>query len=451
MKHLHFVGIGGARLSALAKLYYERGFQISGSDTTESKLINGLVQKGIKVSLGHHAENVHGADQVVYTNAVGEENVEVIEAKKLKIPLIEGAVLLGRLMEEVGVGIAIAGTHGKTTTSAMTSLILTAGGIDPTVLIGGEVSAFDGNHRTGKSPYMVVEACEFRRSFLNLKPKIELITNIDWDHPDCFPTLNDVIKTFQDFIELLPEEGVLIVWGDDPNIQELQKIYKGRLITFGYDASFDWSLTNIRHSPEGSLGIVADLKHQGQKVDQLRLKVPGHHNLQNALGAVVIAHELGVNLKTALKTVAEFTGVRRRFEIKGYYNQALVIDDYAHHPEAVKKTLAAAREAPFGRTICVFQPHLYSRTKHLKEEFAQSFNGADILILADIYAAREKDPGDISSKILAELTSTYHQDVRYLGEFDLIIDKLKEELRPNDLLITMGAGNIFKVGEQLVK
>ncbi|HEY8463526.1 MAG TPA: UDP-N-acetylmuramate--L-alanine ligase [Bacillota bacterium] len=448
MNHLHFVGIGGARLRGLARLYFDRGYQITGSDWQQSKETDKLAAQGIKVYIGHQASQIDGADLVVYTNAVGAENPEVVEAKRRGIATIEGAVLLGKLMEEFEKGIAIAGTHGKTTTAAMTALLLTAGGLDPTVLIGGELNAFNGNHRSGKSPYMMVEADEFRKAFLHLRPSYELITNIDWDHPDCYPSFGEVIKTFTDFVRLLPKDGVLFVWGDDPNALALKCNFSGKTVTFGYRQEFDWFATDIE--PVQPLGIKAALYYHGKFQGELRLKVPGKHNLQNALGALAIAHELGIDLTTGFETLASFTGVQHRFEIKGYYQGALVVDDYAHHPSAVRNTLAAARNYFKGRIWCVFQPHLFSRTKHLLPEFAQAFNDADICILTDIFPAREVDPGDISTVDLYNEARKYHQNVRYLGNFDQIYAYLKNHLQAGDLLITMGAGDVWKVGERLV-
>lgn len=448
MKNLHFVGIGGARLSGLAKLYQDRGYNITGSDVYESNSVQHLVNRGIKVFIGHDPVNIENADMVIYTNAVGNENIEVRAAIDKGISVIEGAELLGKFMTEVGRGIAIAGTHGKTTTTAMTALVLTACGVDPTVLIGGEIEAFKGNHRSGKSDFMVVEACEFKRSFLFLRPTIELITNIDWDHPDCFPTLNDVIKTFSDFVELLPKNGVLILWGDDINSYNLKKRHKGKTITFGYQPQFDWEIADPH--PIEPLGIAGRINYKGKSQGELRLKVPGRHNLQNSVGALAIALELGVDINQAIDALAEFTGVKRRFEVKGEYHGAMIVDDYAHHPGAVKATLATVRQAFRGRVWCVFQPHLYSRTKFLLDEFAKSFGDADILVLADIYPAREIDPGDISSRDLANKSSQFHPDVRYLGDFDKITEHLTKHIRKGDLVITMGAGNIFKVGERII-
>ncbi|HYH03911.1 MAG TPA: UDP-N-acetylmuramate--L-alanine ligase [Bacillota bacterium] len=449
MKHLHFVGIGGARLRGLARLYNDRGYQITGSDWKESKETDKLVEQGITVYIGHQASHIEGADLVIYTNAVGNENPEVIEAKKRGIAIMEGAELLGQLMREFSKGIAIAGTHGKTTTSAMTALLLTAGGLDPTVLIGGELNAFNGNHRSGTSPYMMVEADEFRKAFLHLRPAYGLITNIDWDHPDCYPSLEEVIKTFQDFVRLLPEDGAVFVWGDDPNARAMKEFYNGKFVTFGYQEEFDWYITEIQ--PVAPLGIKAKLYFHGEYQGELKLKVPGKHNLQNAVGAIAIARELGIDLDTIFATLADFTGVQHRFEIKGEYHGVLVVDDYAHHPSAVRNALAAARHFYRGRIWCVFQPHLFSRTKYLLHEFAQAFRDADICVLADIFPAREVDPGDISTADLVKEARQYHGDIRYVGDFDQIYAHLKENLQPGDLLITMGAGDVWKVGERLVK
>ncbi|MGD9154394.1 MAG: UDP-N-acetylmuramate--L-alanine ligase [Bacillota bacterium] len=449
MKHLHFVGIGGARLRGLARLYKDRGYQITGSDSKQSKETEKLVAEGITVRIGHQAAYVEGADLVVYTNAVGLKNPEVLAARERGIPVLEGAELLGRLMREFATGIAIAGTHGKTTTAAMTALLLTRGGLDPTVLIGGELNAFNGNHRTGKSEYMMVEADEFRKAFLQLRPTYGLITNIDWDHPDCYPSLREVVATFTDFARLLPADGALFVWGDDPNALALGSSCAGKFVTFGYQPRFDWYITAIE--PVAPLGIKARLYYHGQSQGELRLRVPGRHNLQNAVGAVAIAYELGIDLETIYATLADFTGVQHRFEIKGERQGVLVVDDYAHHPSAVRNTLAAARHFFPGRIWCVFQPHLFSRTKFLLPEFAQAFQEADICVLADIFPAREVDPGDISTAVLVREASKFHPDVRYPGDFKHILEHLKMNVRPGDLVITMGAGDVWRVGEALLR
>jgi len=448
--HVYFIGIGGARLSALAKILLESGYRVSGSDRTRSRNTTELEKKGIKIHYGHDEQQITDEiDVVVYTNAVGEDNPELLKAREMKLPIYEGAELLGLLMKEKGVGIAVAGTHGKTTTTAMIALLLIEGGKDPTVEVGGEMKELVGNYRTGKGPYFVVEACEFRRSFLYLSPKIAVITNVDWDHPDCFPTAGDVVRTFQEFISLVPPDGKVVCWRDDPNFPELAAAARAPLRTFGLSSEADWSCQQIEWC--APLGIKGRLFHAGQEVGELKLNVPGEYNILNALAAVATVAEVGVPVSDALVFLQEFTGVRRRFEVKGEAGGVIVVDDYAHHPRAVKNILKAAREQFSGRIWCVFQPHLYSRTKYLFDDFAQAFRNADILVLADIYAARETDPGDISSRLLAEETKKYHSDVRYIGGLEQIKEHLLTATRPGDLVITMGAGDVYKVGEDFLE
>ena len=448
--HIYFIGIGGARLSALAKILLESGYQVSGSDRTRSRSTIELEKKGIRIHYGHDERQITDEiDVVVYTNAVGEQNPELVKARKKKLPVYEGAELLGTLMKEKGVGIAVAGTHGKTTTTAMIALLLIEGGKDPTVEVGGEMKELLGNYRTGKSPYFVVEACEFRRSFLHLSPKIAVITNVDWDHPDCFPTAGDVVQTFKEFISLVPPEGRLVCWREDPHFSELAAASRAPLRTFGLSPEADWYCQQIE--PCAPLGIKGRLYHAGQEVGELRLKVPGEYNLLNALAAVATVTEVGVPIGEALTYIQKFTGVRRRFEVKGEVGGVLVVDDYAHHPLAVKNILAAAKQQFAGRIWCVFQPHLYSRTKYLFSDFVHAFQDADVLVLADIYAARETDPGDISSQLLAEETKKHHPDVRYIGDLEKIKDHLLTATRPGDMVITMGAGDIYNVGEQFIQ
>ncbi|HHT49442.1 MAG TPA: UDP-N-acetylmuramate--L-alanine ligase [Firmicutes bacterium] len=449
--HLYFIGIGGARLSALAKIMLESGYKVSGSDRTAGRNTWELEAKGVKIYYGHKAEQITDAlDVVVYTNAVGEDNPEVVAAKAKGLPLYEGAELLGAIMKEKGMGIAVAGTHGKTTTTAMISLLLIKGGKDPTIEVGGEMKELLGNHRTGKSPYFVVEACEFRCSFLYLSPQIAVITNVDWDHPDCFPTAEAVVETFKEFIRLVPSDGKLVIWHDDPHLAQLRTAAKAPVVTFGLTPEADWYCTEVENI--APLGIKGKLHKNGVYLGDLALQVPGEHNLRNALAALAVATETGVELADCLKYLQAFTGVRRRFEVKGKAGGVVVIDDYAHHPVAIRNTLATVKKQySAGRVWCVFQPHLYSRTKHLFSDFTQAFNDADILLLADIYAAREVDPGDISSRQLAEATGEHHPDVRYVGDLTALKELLLQETRPGDLVLTMGAGDIYKVGEAFLQ
>lgn len=448
--HLYFIGIGGARLSALAKIMLESGYKVTGSDRKSSRSTMELEAKGVKVHYGHRAEQItDDINVVIYTNAVGEQNPELLAARAKGLPLYEGAELLGILMKEKGKGIAVAGTHGKTTTTAMISLLLIRGGKDPTVEVGGEMHELQGNHRTGQSPYFVVEACEFRRSFLYLSPQIAVVTNVDWDHPDCFPTAGAVVDTFKEFIALVPPEGRLVLWQDDPHRPELLKAARAPVSTFGLSPEADWYCTEIE--PVAPMGIKGQLHYKGDYRGELVLSVPGEHNLRNALAALIVALETGVPLADSLRYLQTFTGVRRRFELKGEAAGVVVIDDYAHHPAAIRQTLATVRKQYPGRVWCVFQPHLYSRTKHLFSGFAHAFGDADILVLADIYAAREVDRGEVSSRLLADETRKHHPDVRYLGGMEEIKEHLLRETEPGDLVLTMGAGDIFKVGEAFLQ
>lgn len=447
---IYFIGIGGNRLSALAKIYHDRGYRVAGSDRCRTKATRELEALGIPVDYGHDPRCItKDFDLVVYTNAVGENNPQLIKARTEQIPVLEGAELLGRLMREIGVGIAVAGTHGKTTTTAMISLILTRSGKDPTVEVGGEMRELPGNHRTGTSPYIVVEACEFRRSFLHLSPKYAVVTNVDWDHPDIFPEARMVVEAFQDFVRLLPADGGLICWREEQHFPALVAVSKAPVTSFGFTQEADWYLLHPQVCPP--LGTEAEVFYRGEYQGRLRLQIPGEHNMLNALAALATTTRLGVEVAEALAILEDFQGVKRRFEIKGEAGKVLVVDDYAHHPVAITKTLRAARTHFPGRIWCVFQPHLFSRTRYLLSEFAQAFTDSDILVLADIYPAREKDPGDISSRLLAAEAGKYHGDVRYLGDMASIKEHLLQETLPGDLVITMGAGDIWKVGEEYLQ
>lgn len=451
IKRLFFVGIGGARLNALAKLYSDRGYHVSGTDRQESKATRELVQRGIPVNYNDQdPELVRDVDMVIYSNAVGEDNPQVVRAREQGIEVLEGSELLGCLMNEVGFGIAVSGTHGKTTTTSMLALILTEAELDPTVLVGGDLLAIGGNHRTGKTPYIVVEACEFRSSFLELKPKIALVTNVDWDHPDCFPSHEAVVDVFSRFVSVLPDDGVLVVNGDDRQALRLIPATNAKAVTFGFNP--DCQIKAVHNYPTpNELGSRTELNWKGEKCFDLYLKVPGRHNVMNAIAAMAAAEELGVAPERSAEILQKFRGVRRRFEIKGEADGVLVVDDYAHHPAAIATTLAATRHQFDGRIWCVFQPHTFSRTRFLFEEFAKAFCDADIVIFDDIYSARETDPGDVSSYRLAEKTRDYHSDVRYIAGQNAITEHLLEQARTGDLVLTMGAGDIWKVGEAFLQ
>ena len=447
-KTVHIIGIGGARLSALARILHSKGFQITGSDASESRFTAAVRSLGITVYTGHEGNQVEKADWVIYTTAVGENNPELVKARSLNLPVLEGSELLGMLMGDAETGVAIAGTHGKTTTTGMTSLALLGAGADPTIVIGGDYDPIGGNARVGGNKVFLAEACEFREAFLRLKPSIGVITNIDWDHPDCFPTLESVADTFRKFAALLPPDGTLIVCGDDPLAAAISEETACQTLKYGFDESNELIASEL-HARE-PLGQTYQLSVEGRDLGTVTLAVPGCHNALNSLGSLAVCHALGLDLAKPIAALASFRGVHRRFEIKGQVAGITIVDDYAHHPSAVRLTLATAKEHFRGRIWCVFQPHLYSRTKYLFSELTNAFGDADHVVFTDIYAARETDPGDVSSAILAQETAKHHPAVHYFGGLQETAAQLAPLLKSGDLVITMGAGDITNLGGKLL-
>jgi UDP-N-acetylmuramate--alanine ligase len=448
-KKVHIIGIGGARLSALAKILHSQGYQITGSDASESRFTEAVRRLGITIQAGHEGNIVEQADWVVYTTAVGESNPELVKARRLNLPVLEGSELLGLLMGAAETGVAIAGTHGKTTTTGMTALALMEAGVDPTIVIGGDFDPIGGNARIGGKNVFLAEACEFREAFLRLKPTIGVITNIDWDHPDCFPTLESVAATFRKFVALLPPNGTLIVCGDDPLAAGIAAETKCRTLKYGFGAGNDLVASEL--SAMEPLGQTYQLSMSGGRgLGTVTLSVPGRHNVLNSLGSLAVCHALGLDLAKPMTALAAFRGVHRRFEIKGHISGITIVDDYAHHPSAARLTLATAREHFKGRIWCVFQPHLYSRTKYLFNELANAFGDADHVVFTDIYAAREADPGDISSVLLAQEAAKHHPAVHYFGGLQETATQLVPLLKPGDLVITMGAGDITNLSGKLL-
>lgn len=447
-KRVHMIGIGGARLSALGKLLAARGYRVTGSDTSNSSFVENLRRQGIEVTLGHHRDNLGDADWVAYTSAIAVDNPELVEARQRGLPVFEGAEVLAFLMEGSKQSIAVSGTHGKTTTTAMISLALLAAGVDPTIVIGGEVDVLGGNSRPGHQDYFVTEACEFREAFLHLRPNVAVVTNIDWDHPDCYPTLDAVVQAFRKFLALLPPTGRLVVCGDDSSAAALSLEASCDVWSYGVGDQNRVQATDFSLTPP--LGQEFQCLIDGKDIGRVRLAVPGRHNALNALACLSVCAALGLPLHKALAALQGFKGVRRRFEIKGESAGVIVVDDYAHHPSAVRSTLRTAREHFPGRIWCVFQPHTYTRTRSLQHEFAGSFGDADFAVFTDIYAAREPDPGDVSSQLLADETRLGHSGVYYFGNLDGVLEKLPPLLTPGDLVITMGAGDITRLGPKIL-
>ena len=448
--HIHFIGIGGISMSGLAEILLEEGFTVSGSDSKESPLTRKLESEGALIHYGQCAENItDGIDCVVYTAAINRRNPELMEAVARKIPMLTRAELLGQLMTNYDTPIAVSGTHGKTTTTSMISHILLEADMDPTISVGGILKAIGGNIRVGSSGTFLTEACEYTNSFLHFFPKISVILNIEEDHLDFFKDLEDIRHSFRQFTALLPSDGTLVINGD---IKDYEEIYKGldcRVITYGSSADLDYSASDIRYDDHGHVSF--ELLKKGESAGRVALSVTGDHNVSNALASIAVADLLGIPAETARKGLFSFTGTDRRFEYKGTFNGVTVVDDYAHHPTEIAATLKAAQHYPHNDVWCVFQPHTYTRTKAFFHEFAEALSHADHLVLADIYAARETDTLGVSSEALAEEAKKLGTDAFYLPTFADIESFLKEHCCPGDLLITMGAGDIVTVGEDLLK
>lgn len=448
--HIHFIGIGGISMSGLAEILLEEGFTVSGSDAKASPLTKKLEQLGAVVFYGQKASNIiDGIDCVVYTAAINRENAELIEAVAKKIPMLTRAELLGQLMKNYATPIAVSGTHGKTTTTSMLSHILLEGDMDPTISVGGILQAIGGNIRVGHSETFITEACEYTNSFLNFFPKIGIILNIEEDHLDFFKDLEDIRHSFHQFAELLPEDGTLIINSDIKDYEEICAGLDCNIVTCGSSPDSDYSFTNVTFDKKGLAAF--DLIKEGRHADHITLSVPGDHNVSNALTSIAAAELLGISMETIKKGLLAFTGTDRRFEYKGMMNGVTIIDDYAHHPTEITATLKAAKNYPHNELWCVFQPHTYTRTKAFFHEFVEALSHTDHLILADIYAARETDTLGISSKDLAEEAAKSGMDAHYFGSFKEIEDFLKENCSPGDLLITMGAGDVVNIGEDLLK
>ncbi len=461
---VHLIGIGGAGLSAIATVLLEKGYTVSGSDLHASPTTERLAQSGATVHIGHAAANLGKADVVVVSSAVPANNPEVEEAQRRGIPVLKRAAWLGHMMADQR-GVAVAGTHGKTTTTAMIALILRAAGLDPTFIVGGDIPQLGTNAAAGNGDVFVIEADEYDHTFLGLRPEIAVVTVVEWDHPDCYPTPEAMQETFQQFVALVPPEGALVACGDEPTVQELIGQWKGgssslrasapALITYGLDQGNEWRAFDLRPNARGGYDFsVSTYQAVSQAANsstfQACIAVPGTHNVRNALAALIVADRLGVPLAQATAALAEFKGVGRRFEIKGQAGGILVVDDYAHHPTEIRATLAATRTRYPNREIwALFQPHTYSRTRALLDDFAAAFGDADHVLVVDIFPAREVDNGSITSRdILARMK---HPDARYIGTLDDATGFLVGRLHPGDLLITMGAGDGYQVGELVLK
>lgn len=451
IKHVYCIGIGGIGLSGIAEILLHRGYKVSGTDIKPTELTDNLAKKGATIFTEHKQENIEGCDVVIYSAAVASDNPEIVYAHEHNIPVLSRAEMLGIIMKEYANNIAISGTHGKTTTTSMISLIMLDNLLDPTILIGGNLDKIGGNVRIGKSSYFITEACEYVDSFLELHPKIEVILNIDSDHLDYFKDIDHIVKSFDKFANLVPKDGLIIAYSANPFVSGIINNVHCPVITFGYDNCCDYYAENIKFNSNGMPSF--DVLHEGSVLGNIQLAIPGEHNISNALAAISCSHTLGTPFSSIKKSLESFTGTGRRFDVIGVLDKgAKVIDDYAHHPEEIKATLKACTNINHNKLWCIFQPHTFTRTKALFNEFITAFDNADNIILTDIYAAREKNIYQIKSSDLVEaIKKKYpHKYVRYISEFEDICAEVLKKYTENDLILTMGAGDIFKVAEMLV-
>lgn len=449
LKHVHFIGIGGSSMSGLAEILLSKGYKVSGSDIKSSKATQKLENMGAEIFIGHRPENIASPDLVVYTVAVKEDNAEMVRSRELKIPVIDRAELLGLLMKKHSFGIAVAGTHGKTTTTSMITTIMLEANTDPTAHIGGELDCIGGNTRIGNSKFFITEACEYYSSFLKFHPFMEVILNVEVDHVDYFRDIEHIKDTFRKFVDLVPPDGYIVACGDDENTMSVLTGKNCNIITYGMkNHEAMWTAGNISYNSMGCASF--DVYRHGVLMGTVSLSVPGPHNVSNSLAAISACYTCGCSMDAITEGLRNFGGSHKRFEVIGLVDEIKIIDDYAHHPSEVKATLNAAKNTIHNKIWCVFQPHTYSRTKAFINEFARSFSMADNIIITDIYAAREKDPGDIHSSMLAEKIREQGCNAIYLSEFDEIAQYLDKNAGPGDLILTMGAGDIVRVGEMFL-
>jgi UDP-N-acetylmuramate--alanine ligase len=450
-KNLYFVGIGGAGMSGMAKILHNLGYDIAGSDNSPSEVTEQLESIGIRVYGGHIGRQVEGADLVVISSAVDDSNPEVIEATRRGIPVIKRAEMLGELMR-LKFSIGIAGTHGKTTTTAMIGKIMTTAKLDPTILIGGRAVEIDSGGQLGRGDIMVAEADEFDRSFLMMFPTIAVITNIEEDHLDCYRDLDDLLDSFAEYIGRVPFYGSVVIPALDNNVARIRDGIKRPVVTFGFDAAADIRAENIESI---GFGTCFDLIVKGEFKGRISLRIPGRHNVANTLAAIAASLEIEVPIEAIEEGLRDFQGVRRRFQIIGRARGVTVIDDYAHHPSEIAATMDGCRQARAGepgRTIAVFQPHLFSRTRDFYRQFAEALHNADLALVVDIYPAREKPLAGITAAMIADYASSIgYKNVRYIGGKENAVEEAAALAHEGDIIITLGAGDIFRINEKLIK
>jgi UDP-N-acetylmuramate--alanine ligase len=443
---LHIVGIGGAGMSAIATVLMERGYHVSGSDQAESDVTRHLREQGAEVFIGQRAGNVGEVEMVVVSSAIRADNPELLAAQERHIPVSKRAQFLGWLMQGT-LGVAVAGTHGKTTTTAMIAHTLLSSGRDPSFIVGGTIKSIGRSAHAGRDREFVIEADEYDRMFLGLTPTIAVILNVEHDHPDCYPTLDEMLGAFREFIQHVPDDGWVVACGEDA-AASLLACEATRCLLYGFKPSFAWYATDLRANNAGGIDFLAH--HNGKLQGLVRLRVPGKHNVLNALAALAVTDALGVPFTAAVDALSEFRGVGRRFEVRGEANGVIIVDDYGHHPTEIKSTLAGARLRYPGQQIwAILQPHTYSRTKTLLDQFAAAFEDADHVIVTAIYASRERDTLGISNRDV--VAAMQHADARAIDGLDEVTQYVRTQAQPGDVVITFSAGDANKVSEALMR
>ena len=447
-KKIHLIGIGGVSMSGLAAILLNAGYKVSGSDSKESELTDRLKNNGAEIYIGHNADNIKNIDLVVYTAAIPNDNPEIVKAKEIGAILMDRAEFLGYLLKSHKLNVAVSGTHGKTTTTSMIAHVTLTGELDPTILVGGDLDIINGNFRVGSSDHFITEACEYKKSFLRFHPFIGIILNIDADHLDFYKDINEIEDTFLEFAQLIPEDGQLIGNADDARVRNILSQCKCKTIAYGVENG-NLRAKNITFDKRGCGSF--DIEFNNEKLFSVSLNVPGMHNVSNSLAAIAVGLRFDINHDLIVKGIESFGGAHKRFEYKGVKNDITVVDDYAHHPVEIKATLETARKMDVNRTIAIFQPHTYTRTKTLFDDFATCFGESDELVLMDIYAAREKDTGLVNSVELGDAIRETGVKCINVHSHEEALKYVESVLTSGDLLMTIGAGDVVKVGEMFLE
>lgn len=449
-KNVYMIGIGGVSMSGIAEILKNKGFSVAGSDISSSEVIEKLMKHGITVTIGHNLELLSKSDLVVYSAAIKQNDPELMEAKELGIPIVERADFLGEITKYYRNTICISGTHGKSSTTSMVSMCFLEAHNDPTIQIGANLDNIRGNYRVGNSNYFILEACEYVESFLKFHPKAEIILNIDNDHLDYYGSLDNIKASFVKYVKLLPDDGILVYNADDENCSHLSQYTKAKSITFGINSSTaNFVARNISFDKNGYPSF--DVYHNNTFYKTMKLSIPGKHNVLNALSCIALCDEYGIDRNDIKNALLKYKGVHRRFEYIGEFNNVKVYDDYGHHPTEINAIANALKKKQFNHSWVVFQPHTYSRTKNLLDEFAKCLTNFDNIIITDIYAARESNTYGVSSKDIVDKIDSMGKKAYYIPDFDDIVDFLKRNVKPDDIVLTQGAGTVTEIGPKLIK